>query len=190
MKSATEVSDHDLLSRARKGDQSAFRTLVERYEAQVAATVIGMLGRGPDAEDVGQATFIRFYRALADFREDSTIGTYLTRIAINLSLNALKKRKRERDRVISQEEKQADVEDTESIDRIDAAERKRLVHWAIDGLPPKYKAVVVLRMIRGFSTKETADLLGIPDGTVLSRLSRSQIRLKQMLDPVLGDVDR
>ena len=187
MKSATEVSDHELLSHARKGDQNAFRVLVERYEPQVAATVIGMLGRGPDAEDVGQATFIRFYRALADFREDSTIGTYLTRIAINLSLNELKKRKRERNRMVSQEEKSIDVEDTESIERVDSRERARIVHQAIDTLPRNYKAVVVLRIIRGFSTKETARLLDIPVGTVLSRLSRAQIRLKEVLSPLLGD---
>ena len=63
-----DSSDAELIARARDGDDLAFRTIVERYEPVVAATVIGMLGRGDDADDVGQETFIRFYRALRDFR--------------------------------------------------------------------------------------------------------------------------
>ncbi|RMH54101.1 MAG: sigma-70 family RNA polymerase sigma factor, partial [Bacteroidetes bacterium] len=94
--STASPSDETLVARARQGDEQAFRNLVERYESTVAATVIGMLGAGPEAEDVGQETFIRFYRALHQFRGEAAVGTYLTRIAINLSLNALKRRRRRR----------------------------------------------------------------------------------------------
>jgi hypothetical protein len=69
------IPDGDLLERARGGDHAAFRTLVERYEQVVAATVIGMLGPGAESEDVGQETFIRFYTALNRFREEATAGT-------------------------------------------------------------------------------------------------------------------
>jgi len=62
----------------------------------VAATVIGMLGHCPEAEDIGQETFIRFYKSLDKFRGDASVGTYLTRIAINLSLNEIKRRRRQR----------------------------------------------------------------------------------------------
>ena len=85
MPESARSSEDKLLERARQGDERAFRQLVERYEGLVAATVIGMLGPGPDAEDVGQETFIRFNRALKSFRGDSSVGTYLTRIAINQS---------------------------------------------------------------------------------------------------------
>ena len=82
------ISDDRLIERSRNGDSQAFQLLVEKYEGMVAATVIGMLGRGPEAEDVGQETFIRFHGALERFRGDSTVGTYLTRIAINQSLSS------------------------------------------------------------------------------------------------------
>ncbi len=75
--------ESELLRRAREGDDRAFRELVHRYEDRVAATIIGMLGPGPDAEDVGQETFIRLYRSLDGFRGDSSLATYVTRIAIN-----------------------------------------------------------------------------------------------------------
>src|SRR4249920_891748 len=88
------TSDADLMALARSGDDRAFAVLVERYEGAVAAVVIGMLGAGDDADDVGQETFIRFYRSLGSFRGESSTKTWLQRIAINLSLNALKRRKR------------------------------------------------------------------------------------------------
>src|SRR5215207_4833149 len=89
-----DLTDQELIGRARAGDERAFRLLVERFEPVVAATVTGMLGPGDDADDVGQETFIRFYRALGDFRGEASVKTYLRRIAVNLSLNALKRRRR------------------------------------------------------------------------------------------------
>lgn len=176
----------DLLARARSGDHAAFRSLVERYEPTVSGTVQGMLGPGPEAEDVGQETFIRFYRALDSFREESSLKTYLTRIAINLSLNALKRRRRLRDRFVRSDESDF-VEPTWNAEgEIDAEERALVVRKAIDRLDPKHRAVVVLRMINGYSTRETAELLGVPQGTVLSRLSRGMQRLETLLKPYRG----
>jgi hypothetical protein len=91
---AKESVDSQLIAAARDGDPRAFANLVERYENKIARTVIAMLGDSAEADDVGQETFIRFYRSLDSFREESALGTYLTRIAINLSLNELKRRKR------------------------------------------------------------------------------------------------
>ena len=88
------VSDADLVSRARAGDMRAFRMIVSRYEATIAAVVISMLGPGGEADDVGQETFVRLFRSLDQFRGDAALSTYLTRIAMNLSLNELKRRKR------------------------------------------------------------------------------------------------
>src|SRR5689334_12765583 len=88
------MADDELLALARAGDARAFAALVERYEGAVAATAIGMLGPGGDADDVGQETFIRFHRALDRFRGDSSLKTYLVHIAMNLSLNALRSRRR------------------------------------------------------------------------------------------------
>ncbi len=184
-----DAPDTVLLAQAREGQQAAFKQLVERYESLVAATAIGILGKGDDAEDVGQETFIKFHRSLGKFRGDAKIGTYLTRIAINLSLDALRRRKRNKLRFWSYEEKEVLPDElvVQGEKEIDARERKELVQRAIQSLDPKHRAVVVMRMINGYSTKETAELLGIPLGTVLSRLSRAQEKLKQQLRPFMGE---
>ena len=86
------MDDAQLLNEIRNGNDAVFRDLIKKYEGLVSATIIGMIGGCPEAEDIGQEVFVRFYKALDKFRGDSSIGTYLTRIAINLSLNEIKKR--------------------------------------------------------------------------------------------------
>ncbi len=178
-----DTSDTDLIRRAREGDSGAFRTLVERHEPRVAATVIGMLGTGADAEDVGQEVFIRFHKALDQFRGDAAVGTYLTRIAINLSLNASGRRQRSRLKFWSRDQEAAPPPEPaiDGRDIVDQAARQEIVRWAIQQLQPDHRAVVVLRMMEEYSTKETAELLELPEGTVLSRLSRGMARLKEIL---------
>ena len=185
----TDLSDVELLRRARGGDDGAFRHLVERYEPVVAATAIGMLGRGDDAEDVGQETFIRFHDALDRFRGDSSLKTYLVRIAMNLSLNALKRRRRGLLRFASRDDARHPLrEPSVTPDAIDeVAERRAIVRRAIERLDARQRAVVVLRMLQGLSTRETAHALSIPEGTVLSRLSRAMKELEPMLAPYVRD---
>lgn len=180
-------SDADLLDRAREGDRWAFQRLVERYEDQVAATVIGMLGRGADADDVGQETFIRFYRALDQFRGEASLGTYLTRIAINQSLMALRKKTRWYDRFLSRDDATGPRAEP-SLDgdaTVDRRERAALVHEALATLSDDHRAVVVLRLLNGYSTRETAAMLDIPEGTVMSRLHRATNQLEDVLKPLL-----
>jgi RNA polymerase sigma-70 factor (ECF subfamily) len=185
----TDLRDAELLARARVGDGGAFRLLVERYEPVVAATVIGMLGRGADAEDVGQETFIRFYHALDRFREASTLKTYLVRIAMNLSLNALHRRRRGMLRFVSRDDARHPMPEptVEPSATDDGDERRAMVRRAIARLSPKHQAVVVLRMLQSLSTRETAEALGVPEGTVLSRLSRAMKELEAMLAPYVRD---
>ena len=177
------LSEKELIVQARSGDHDAFKTIIQKYENLVAATVIGMIGPCAEAEDIGQETFIRFYRSLDRFRGEASVGTYLTRIAINLSLNELRKRKR---MFLMQkpEETISNMPDRNSSkDRNDAQE---VVHKALKKLEPKFRAVTVLRLINGYSTKETAKILNLPVGTVLSRLARAQIKLKEILIPLIG----
>jgi len=186
---ATDRTDEAaLISRARAGEPQACRTLVERYEGAVAATVIGMLGPGDDADDVGQETFIRFFRSLDQFRGESSVKTWIQRIAMNLSLNALKARKRSTTRFLSFDDPDESTDEVSELQmtisgEFDARETKLAVHEALDRLPPKHRAVVVLRMIDGCSTRETAEALDVPEGTVLSRLARAMKQLEQLLAP-------
>jgi RNA polymerase sigma-70 factor (ECF subfamily) len=181
-------SEQKLIDQARQGNEAAFRALVQKYESLVAATAIGMLGHGADAEDVGQETFIRFWRALERFRGDAAVGTYLTRIAINLSLNALERRKRARGRLGSLDaEEDAMPPDADGRDDAEKRERREWVQAAVAKLKPEHRAVVVLRMIDGYSTRETAALLKLPEGTVLSRLYRGMEKLKTLLGSALEE---
>lgn len=172
-----------LLNEVRSGNNDAFTAIVERYRQQVARTVIGMLGNTSEADDVGQEVFIRLYKSIDKFRGDSALGTYLTRIAINLSLNALKKQKRQR--IYSsftsnnEDDKRDHLQNMPNYDdEHEAKDAQELVQMALIKLDPKFRSVIVLRMLEGFSTKETAEALNLPLGTVLSRLTRAQDKLK------------
>ncbi len=168
--------DFELVKKATAGDNFAFGIIVRRYEGLVAKTVMGMLGNTQEAEDTGQEVFIRFYRAMGQYKGDSALGTYLTRIAINLSLNALKKQKTRKTNDLGKMEYQLSGEDlTESIDN------REVIENALSQLEPEFRSVVVLRLVEGYSTKETAEILKLPLGTVLSRLSRAQKKLKALL---------
>ena len=185
-----DSSDTQLLIRARQGDHDAFRRIVERYESVVAATVIGMLGRGDDAEDVGQETFVRFHRALGAFREESSLKTYLVRIAMNLSLNTLKQRSRRRWRFRSRDQEHdipVAVAPVPETDASEAGEQRAVVQDAVARLGEKHRAVVTLRLLQELSVRETAQALGIPEGTVLSRLARATEQLRAMLRPYVND---
>lgn len=147
--------------------------------------MIGMLGHCTEAEDIGQETFIRFYKSLDKFRGESSISTYLTRIAINLSLNEIKRRQRHRKRYSNSSDEGLDNVPEKSVSK-NTSETKELVHMGIQKLEPKFRSVIVLRLILGYTTQETAKLLRLPMGTVLSRLTRAQMKLRDILAPSYG----
>lgn len=144
--------------------------------------MIGILGYCPEAEDIGQETFIRFYKSLSKFRGDSSIGTYLTRIAINLSYNEIKRRQKKQKLFASEPESR--IVNHPFFDKNPQnRETRRIVQRGLQQLEPKFRAVLVLRLIQGYSTEETAKILKLPIGTVLSRLARAQMKLKKILSP-------
>jgi RNA polymerase sigma-70 factor (ECF subfamily) len=169
----------ECLEKARCGDEKSFARLVNQYEGQVYATALGMLGETNTAKDVTQEVFIRFYKAIKTFRGDARISTYLSRIAINLSINELNKRKRRRWLSL-----QRDLPHLELSDHSAAAEQQELrdsLKKALQTLTPEFRAVVVLRLVDGYSVQETAEILNVPQGTVASRLARAQKKLQQTL---------
>ena len=180
-------TDEELLAKARGGDSWAFKRLVDRYEDQVAATVVGMLGPGPEADDVGQDVFIRFYEAMDQFRGEASLGTYLTRIAINQSLKAIRKRRRWSDRFFSRDDEASFIDEPAvgGEEAMDENEHSEWVHTALQHLSESHRSVVVLRLLEGYSTKETAEILDIPEGTVMSRLYRATDRLEELLRPLM-----
>jgi RNA polymerase sigma-70 factor (ECF subfamily) len=142
------LTDTELIHAVKNGNDIAFKELVLKYESRIASTVIGMLGKCPEAEDVGQETFIQFYRSLPNFRGESSVITYMTRIAINLSLNELKRRKRRaaffKDK---SEEYLANMADNNTNYNTDDQE---IIHKGLKELEPKFRSVIVLRLIEGY----------------------------------------
>ena len=136
------MTDQELVAAARDGDDDAFKELVMRYEPVVAATVIGMLGNSPEAEDVGQETFIRFYKSLKNFRGDSSVKTYITRIAMNQAINEIR-RKTRRGKVFSSTpaDEIGDVPDSRTA--ADEGPDRELVQQAIQKLDDDFRSKVL-----------------------------------------------
>ncbi len=176
-KDFSTYSDEKLVRLSASANTKAFAVLVNKYKDDVAAVVKGMLGDVPEADDVGLEVFIRFYNSASKFRGDSHLKTYLTRIAINLSLNELKSRKKKYMFSIDDS-----IREKASInDEFSDKEIKDVVNMGLDRLEAKFKSVLVLRLIQGYSTKEVAEILNLPLGTVLSRLSRAQQKLRDIV---------
>lgn len=171
------ADDLELIEKAIDGNMSAFSTIVQRYESMIAKITISMIGNKDDADDIGQEVFIRFYRSMGSFKGDSKLGTYLARVAINLSLNEIKKRSKKWLTLTSN----YDENELSSGENNDSDDIKNIINISLAKLEPEFRSVVVLRHIQGFSTKETSDILKIPQGTVLSRLARGQKKLKEII---------
>jgi RNA polymerase sigma-70 factor, ECF subfamily len=172
----------ELVRASLDGDKGAFGKIVDRYRKMVARTVKGMLGDSVFAEDIGQEVFIKLYYSLSEFRGDSKLSTYIQRIAVNLTLNEIKRRKRFFS-MFSQkgnnEMYEFEVPDYDTQEKREAVE---LVNKALQAMDPKFRIIITMRMLQGYSTKETAEILELPLGTVLSRLSRAQEQIKSILE--------
>ncbi len=179
--------DLPLIDQARNGDVQAFEALVRRHECRVYRTTFALTGNAEDAEDALQDTFLNVYQHLGEFRGDSRFTSWLTRIAINAGLHKIRRR---REAVsLDDPEKSEEVfmplrtenwiENPEA--RLAAEETRRLVEQAIEGLPPAYRVVFVLRDVAELDTVETAEVLGLTIMAVKSRLLRARLMLRESL---------
>jgi RNA polymerase sigma-70 factor (ECF subfamily) len=171
----------DLVRASLNGDKNAFGEIVNRYQKMVARTVKGMLGDSVFAEDIGQEVFINLYYSLSEFRGEAKLSTYIQKIAVNLTLNEIKRRKRFFSlfsQKANNEMYEFEIADYDTEERKEASE---IVHKALMRLDPKFRIIVTMRMLQGYTTKETAEILDLPLGTVLSRLSRAQEQLRNIL---------
>jgi len=176
------TNEIELVKASLAGDKKAFGLIVNRYQKMVARTVKGMLGDSVFAEDIGQEVFIKLYYSLSEFRGDAKLSTYIQKIAVNLTLNEIKRRKRFFS-MFSQkgnnEMYEFEVADHDNEERREASE---IVNKALLAMDPKFRIIITMRMLQGYSTKETAEILELPLGTVLSRLSRAQEQLRIILE--------
>jgi RNA polymerase sigma-70 factor (ECF subfamily) len=182
IKESYNLAEEDALVKASlNGDKGAFGEIVNHYQRMVARTVKGMLGDSVFAEDIGQEVFINLYNSLSDFRGEAKLSTYIQKIAVNLTLNEIKRRKRffsMFSQKANNEMYEFEIADHDTQERREASE---IVNKALMAMDPKFRIIVTMRMLQGYSTKETAEILDLPVGTVLSRLSRAQEQLRNIL---------
>ena len=175
-------ADLDLIRQAKAGDTMAFDELMRRYIGSIRRVAGSMLRNDPDADDVTQETFIRAFRSLRGFDERFQFYTWLRRIAVNLCFTCLKKRSRFRlvPLPVSDGESEAvDIEDPKS--DADTSGLRHDIDTALGRLPADQRAVFVLRVDEEMSYNEIGEALGIPVGTVMSRLNRARARLRELL---------
>lgn len=181
-----------MVSRCLGGDTEAFRAIVERYQERVYNVAFRMTGNHEDSLDLAQDSFIRVFRALSGFKADSSLGTWIHRIAHNVVIDELRKRRRRpivamsTDTVLSTDDGEHTLEWSASLDdtpeeQLLRAERKREIEHALQSVSSEHRAVLVMRDIEGLPYEEIAAVLGLQIGTVKSRLSRARLALREKL---------
>jgi len=189
-KAVERVSDHDLIAATCKGDEDAFAEIVTRYRNQITNFLYRMLGDYEDAVDLAQETFVRVFKARERYTDNYAFSTYIYRIATNLGISELRKRKRRRlvslsgffsndegDLIEFQPPDKQPLPDATLAD----AQMSRIISKAIVTLPEKYRAPLVLRDVEGKSYDEISTILATNEGTIKSRISRGRNLLREKL---------
>ena len=176
----TDPDDQELLDRARNGDPAAFDIIVDRYERRVFAVALRIVRHHEDARDVTQEVFVTALRALKGFRGDAQLSTWFHRVAVNASLDLVRKRRRREHSSMDELAEQASPEAGPESEAIGSV-RAREVHRALGLIPPDQRALIVLHDLQELDYAECAEALGIPLGTVKSRLHRARLALARQL---------
>ncbi len=187
-----QQNDDELILKAQKGDSYSFDLLVKRYQKKIYFLAYRMVKNHDAADDIAQETFINAYFAIKSFKIGYNFFTWLYRICMNLSINFLKRQKlvipesqfaqtgkRPLEEEVSPLEREATRADPS--DHLALKELENKIEKALDSLPPKYKAVLVLRIYEDLSYEEIAKTLKISLGTVMSRLFRAREKMQQEL---------
>ena len=183
-------TEEELIVSLKRAEEKAYVEVMRLYKEQIAKTVFGMLGNGAEAEDIGQEVFIRLFKSIDEFKGEAKLATYITRIAINLSLNAIQRRKRKWQIFYSGEKKDERLNAFADSRTEKQKDEKELVRRAVSLLDSNYREVVVLKVFQGYKSKEVAEILQIPLGTVLTRYARAQKKLKILISELDSDYDR
>src|SRR3989440_12617063 len=193
---ATGAADAELIQRARSRDEPAIRSIMQANNRRLYRLARGILRNDSEAEDVVQATYVRAFTHLQDFRGDSSLATWLGRIAIN---EALGRMRRQRPGVewtslppgtleaqVIQFPLSAAAEDPEK--SMAQREIQRVVEHAIDELPDAFRIVFITRVIEGMNVEETSQILRLKPETVKTRLHRARTMLRDIVENKIGPV--
>ncbi len=178
--------DYTLMRAIQKGDMVAFNSMVDRYKNRLLNVIGRMLSSTEEAEDIVQETFVRVYQHRQSFNFKHCFSTWIYTIALNLARNELRKRKKFKFFEISE------MQGNEKEFAVDAKIPSRLpqvLDKAIRGLPEKYRIAFILRDVEEMPYEEVAKVLGVPLGTVKSRVNRARLMLRDKLQPKMEEVN-
>ncbi len=191
----TLADERNLVERAKSGDQSAFRAIMKKNSRRLYRVARAVMRDDTEAEDVVQETYLRAFSDLSKFRGESSLTTWLTRIALNEALG----RKRKQRVTVTLAGVEAALESSAQIIQFHAMntetdpertaaqhEIRRLLERAMDALPEPFRLVFVMRDVEEMSIEETASHLGIRPETIKTRLHRARLLLRQSLDGQLA----
>jgi len=181
--------DRELIIRAQKGDQAAFRKLVERHQRRAFAIALGLVRDENDARELVQDAFLRVYRGLNTFQGGSSFFTWLYRIVTNLAIDLMRKPGRRDAELVDGQaiDEDADfplVARIDGADPLDVVRRREIagrIQTALDALPPYHRGVILMREVEGMSYEEMAQAMGVSKGTIMSRLFHARQKLQRAL---------
>ncbi len=177
------ADDNRLIAECLAGRSAAFGELVSRYQDRLYNTVVRLLDNAEDAKDVVQEAFLNAYQSLHSFKGDSLFFTWLYRIAVNTAISQ-KRRQKSVLRLHGGEGQMVEPQDPSQTSQpgyaLEMAEEERRVHEALNRLSPEHRAVLVMKDLEGLKYEEMADTLGVPIGTIRSRLHRARLELRDI----------
>jgi RNA polymerase sigma-70 factor (ECF subfamily) len=188
--SVKRESDHQLIEATKQGDEAAFAEIVNRYRNPLTNYLFRMLNDYEEAVDLAQETFVRVYFAIERYHTEYAFSTYIYRIATNLAISEIRKKKRRKLLSLTSffQSEDGDAQEFHPIDEkslpdedLIETERNKTIEKAIATLPDKYRAPIVLREIQELSYEEIAQILGLGLGTTKSRISRARALLREKL---------
>lgn len=183
-----------LVARCQAGDAEAFRELYRVHRAHVARLVQRILGPDPEVEDVIQEAFVQIYRSIPSFQGSSLLSTWIHRVAVNVALQHIRRRKRQRSGpvVMMSDPPEASTGDQAPEEDVLWRDRMRKLYEALDKLSPKKRAVFVLHEIEGMSAEDIAKTMHAPLITVRTRLFYARKALYAALagDPAFRELVR
>ena len=184
-----DLSDEELVARAREGDRPAFARLVDRHSVSVFNLTLRIVGNREDAEEAAQDVFVRAFRNLDRFRGEARFSTWLYRIAVNVSLSSARRSRRD----LSTTSLSGSEDGEEGLvmqlpdpsanpaEQFEQAEFRKQVRNMVAALPPIYSAVISMYHIQSLSYDEIAEALELPIGTVKARLFRARAALRKLI---------
>ena len=186
--------DSKIIREILDGNPNAYRSLVERYQGRIYNVIFGMVRDREEAEELTQEAFVKAYRNLSNFRQEARFYTWLCRIAINLSIDFIRKRKRRPtfsfDESIGIKDGSGEIADSHNLgnphEELQNKEIRKRIIETVEKLPEEQKRVLVLREIDGLSYREISEILGIPEGTVMSRLYYARKKLQAELQDLIS----